>query len=126
MAFKLSFDQTNKIIQSVVRSPFNWVLLEKMVPALAQSLNETGYKKLLLDFRKSKIAMSTMMIYKTPKKLFDTFQTFGIDIRFVKRALVVASGINDFQFLENVSENQGQYVKIFEDYDEAIDWLIHD
>jgi hypothetical protein len=42
----------------------------------------------------------------------------------VKRAVVVAKDIRDFQFYETVTIDSGQNIKLFQDMDEAKKWLL--
>jgi hypothetical protein len=40
-----------------------------------------------------------------------------------KRAILVSKDMEDYAFFETTSVNRGHRVKIFQDPDEAIDWL---
>ncbi|HNK62418.1 MAG TPA: hypothetical protein PLE14_00100 [Anaerolineales bacterium] len=48
----------------------------------------------------------------------------GISPFKLKRAFVVSKNLDDFHFFENVTRNNGQLAKIFQDVDEAKKWLL--
>ncbi|MHC4624374.1 MAG: hypothetical protein ACYS4W_10795 [Planctomycetota bacterium] len=75
-------------------------------------------KRFLNDMREAQLDLSTIEIYEIPGFL----DAAGLD-RTSKRALVVSRQPEDYRFFENVSINRGYNVKVFEDMDEAMNWL---
>lgn len=73
---------------------------------------------MLNDLRKAKFKQSTFHIYNMPRIVAKQ----GVPSS-SRRALVVPDTSEDFSFLETVSVNVGQQVKIFTDMDEALAWL---
>jgi hypothetical protein len=123
MTNKVTFNEETKIIEFRVDDNFDWDLIEKMVPELGRFIKSKGSTLILLDFRNSKINMSTVTIYETPEKIVSEYKKAGVDARIVRRAVLINPGQTDFNFLEDVSENNGQSYKLFTDEKLAIDWL---
>lgn len=121
--FQLSYNEKNGVIESRIHSSFDNTLMDNMAPELAKMAKETNAKALLLDFSKSDISFSTLEIYKIPKKLSEIFLENSLDIRFIKRAILISKEDKDYKFLEIVSLNSGQNFRLFYDEKEAINWL---
>ena len=80
----------------------------------------------LNDFREAtKIHLSTLQIYDLPRILSGIAAPSGIIPGRFKRAIVITPKIAaDSNFAENVTANQGQNAKFFQDIDEAKKWLL--
>lgn len=123
MQFEVSYLEEEKIIVSRLSEYFDWSVAEKMVPALSVLIKEKNCKHILLDFATANMKLSTVSIYMTPEKLAAEFMKYGVDIRPLRRAMVVARDENDYQFLSNVTVNKSQLLRIFHDEASAIAWL---
>jgi len=78
----------------------------------------------LSDYREATLNLSTLDIYSIPQLLSDILASMGLPANKVKRAVVVAKDIKDFEFFETVTINRGQNIKLFQDIDEAKKWLL--
>ncbi len=78
----------------------------------------------LSDYREVILELSTLDIYSIPRLLSDILASMGLLANKVKRAVVVAKDIRDFEFFETVTINSGQNIKLFQDIDEAKKWLL--
>jgi len=124
MEFQVTYLEKEKIIVSRLSEYFDWIVAEKMVPALSVLIIEKNCKHILLNFATANMKLSTINIYMTPDKLATEFLKYGVDIRQLRRAMVVAKDENDYRFLANVTVNQSQLLRIFHDEDSAINWLM--
>jgi hypothetical protein len=79
---------------------------------------------ILNDFREAKLNLSTMEIYNLPKIISDLAASEGLNASLFKRAAVIVKDENDFRFFETVTFNQFQTMKIFQDINEAKNWLL--
>jgi hypothetical protein len=86
-------------------------------------LEEHNCSRILVDARDSDMRLSTMEIFEAPQNISDAFAVSRVPIKKIKRAVVVKAGKEDPIFLENVVVNRGHRMKIFQDIDEAKDWL---
>jgi hypothetical protein len=124
MSFDISFNSGNQIIEARVTGVFDNNLLESMAPKLTEEIIRNGCFRVLIDFTHAPIVMSTLKIYKVPERLAAIFGEHGIDIRKVKRAILISAKDPDYQFLEDVTDNRGQTFKLFIDKSQACDWLL--
>ncbi len=124
MQFEVSYLEEEKIIVSRLSEYFDWSVAEKMVPALSVLIKDKNCKHILLNFATANMKLSTVSIYMTPEKLASEFMKYGVDIRLLRRAMVVARDEDDFQFLANVTINKSQLLRIFHDEESAITWLM--
>lgn len=81
-------------------------------------LKEHNCNKCIFDHRAANVIAGTLSSYDRPK----VYKLFRLD-HSVHTALVVRELNDDMKFYENVCLNRGWNVKIFTDYDAAIDWL---
>jgi hypothetical protein len=123
MSFEINYLKDNGIIEVVFLVNFNWPLMEKAVPDIAGLIKEHDCHRILLDFRKIKIDLTTEEMYDTPAKLRDAFMKFGVELQKLKRAFLIISVDSDSYFFETVMRNQGQTFRIFLDRDLASEWL---
>jgi len=66
--------------------------------------------------------MKRAVSYQLPQSFAGITESPGMDIHRFKRALLVGAITNDFTFLENVTLNRGQSVKVLTDRAQAIKW----
>ena len=81
-------------------------------------LNELNCNRCILDFRTSVVISKTMDCYCRP----EIFKEFGLK-RSVKMAIVLRELSDNSHFYETVCVNRGWDIRMFHDYDDAIDWL---
>ena len=81
-------------------------------------LKEHNCNRCIFDHRATNVIARTMRSYERPK----VYKDLGLD-RSVRTAIVYRELNNDYEFYENVCQNRGWDIKIFTDYDAAIDWL---
>jgi hypothetical protein len=123
MKFQVSYLEKEQIIVSRLSEFFDWSVAEKMVPELSTLIKEKNCRHILLDFATANMKLSTVNIYMTPEKLANEFLKYGVDIRSLRRAMVVAKDEDDYRFLSNVTVNKSQLLRIFHDEESAIAWL---
>jgi hypothetical protein len=124
MNFKVTFNEKTQIVESRVHCDFDWTLVETMIPQIGKQILQSGTNLIFIDFRRSKVTMSTTKIYETPLKIAEEFAKLGIDAKNLRRAILIKSGQKDFDFLENVTSNNAQILKLFYDEELAMKWLI--
>lgn len=123
MCFVITFHENDAIIESTLLEDFTWPVMAKMVPAISKVINEKGCYRVLLDWRKGKINLSTVQIYDTPAKLKAEFEKYGVNIFKLKRAYLIDQIDSDSYFFETMMKNNSQTFSIFLDRDEAVKWL---
>ena len=123
MPFQVTYHQEDHLIESRLVGTFDWNVMENMVPEIARLVIEKTCDRVLLDFQAANLDLTTYKIYVTPEKLAAEFQKYNVDIRLLKRALVLTKRDEDFDFLETVTLNRQQTMKLFTDPGLARDWL---
>ena len=119
MGYELSYDAEKKIIRGRVLGEF----IPSLVKNMAVDLEKLGRKhkcpRLLNDLREAVISKSLLDIYSMPRVVEEA----GMQKSF-RRAIDVNPPVNDYRFLETVSVNEGQEVRVFSDPEEALRWLV--
>lgn len=101
-----------------VEGDFDSSTMNSMATDLAILSSEYRCTRLLMDLRNARMKLSMIDIYYVPKILLD----IGVPLEF-KRALVVSNLDEKYHFLELVSLNRAQRIRIFTDPESAINWL---
>lgn len=119
MKYKLSYDQEQDLIVEKVEGEIDPHAVKAMATEFAELVNRSGCRKLLNDLRGAHITSSTFDIYNMPRIV----DTQGVPIS-CRRAFLLSGSSEDFNFLETVSINVGQQVRIFiNDMEAALEWL---
>jgi len=121
--FEINYITDDSIIEVTMLIDFNWPVMEKAVPKIAELVKEHNCHRILLDFRQIKIDLSTAAMYDTPQKLRDEFTKYGVELQKLKRAFLITRVDSDAYFFETVMLNQGQTFRIFLDRALAREWL---
>ncbi len=122
-SFTIRYNEEEGIIEARVYCQFDWNLIEELAPKLGEMVLEKDCDLIFLDFTNSEIIMPTLRIYKTPEKLGLEFSKAGVNAWSLRRALLIKPGQKDFNFLEDVSVNSAQTVRLFTDEGDAKSWL---
>ena len=77
----------------------------------------------IVDYTNARYKLSTMQIFDLPNEVFKKMELLGNKKYHVKRAIVRVNDNDDFAFLENVANNRGQNLLVFNNRDEAKKWL---
>ncbi len=123
MCFVITYLEAEETVESTLLEDFNFKVMEKMVPAISKVVIEKHCNRVLLDWRKGKIAMTTIEIYDTPRRLKMEFEKYGVNILALKRAYLINEIDADSYFFETVMKNNSQTFNIFLDRDKALEWL---
>lgn len=124
MSFEITYLEKEEIVESTLLSNFNWQVMEKMVPAISKVIQEKNCHRVLLDWRRGKIDLSTLQIYDTPAKLKAEFEKYGVNILKLKRAYLINKIDSDSYFFETMMKNNNQTFTIFLDREKAVKWLM--
>jgi hypothetical protein len=87
--------------------------VKELAQEVVKQTSAHNCRRLLNDFRKANVKLSTIEIYDLPTY----FSEAGLD-RLCKRALIVSRDFDDYKFFENVSSNLGHLLEVFVDSDE--------
>ena len=97
---------------------YNFDVENDLHKEMASQHKKHNAKKSLWDFREAEVMGNTMSLYKRPER----YEQSGLK-RSTKAALLLKELNKDWLFLEDVCVNRGWNIKLFIDYDAAIEWL---
>ncbi len=118
MGYELSYNQERDLIVGRVEGKIDPALVKAMASELAELVASSGCRKLLNDLRRADTTPSAFDVYDMPRIV----DKQGVPIA-CRRALLVSEPSGDFAFLETVSVNVGQQVRIFTDLEASLEWL---
>lgn len=119
MSINVKFNKCEKYIEVSVNGDFSLKTLNNIAKEAAACIKKNNCNYILNDLRNATLVESTISVYSMPKIAIDA----GVK-RAIKRAIVVRELTNDYHFLETVFLNQGNIVKVFDDFKEAKTWLL--
>jgi hypothetical protein len=101
-----------------VSGEIDMVIVRTFVSELVFLMKKHKCERILNDLRGTDLRLSTVDIYNIPRLASDA----GLE-GWTKKALVVNANWDDYRFLETVSVNAAHTVRIFNDIEEAKEWL---
>jgi len=104
-------------VTGVYRRPDDGLTAQRYV---IDSFAEHGFRRILLDVRAAEIRSGTLQTYDTAKSHPDLMD----ELRKFKFAALYAEISPDERFFEDAAVNRGLSVRVFDDHDEAIRWLM--
>ena len=123
MLHKVTYDENAKIITIKYWGNITLPELQRGSKDAAQKIIEHKCNHILVDSREIDFQLSTLEIYDLPETFSSILSEFGLELRKIKRALLVDKLEDDYRFVETVAVNRGYRVKLFEDVNEARKWL---
>lgn len=125
MPWKISYLEELKIIKTVYTDPIRLEELMEAVQANIKLAKEKQTHLFLGDSTAQSQSGSTMDIYQ----LGQFIESLNVDLNF-KEAMVAPKGhgkvVEDLHFYETVTNNRMIRVRLFQDIETAIEWLVTD
>ena len=118
MDFEFRYSEEKKMILGRVSGQLELPVLTKMTSELKKLSEVHNCMKCLSDMRESPVPESIIDIFDVPKAV-----SKAGDMGSFKCAMVVKEVRDQWEFLETISNNRGQQIRIFTDFDEACAWL---
>ncbi len=124
MAHKITYNEKLHIIETKGEGIITQSEMKEIFSQILQIAKEKDAALFLSNYLGAKISISVAEYYELPKLFEDTASALGLNARNLKRALVVDKSVHNTDFLETVSFNRGQQLKIFQHVDKAMEWLL--
>lgn len=124
MSHTMVYNPETQVIESTFQESLTFDEVKEFISTAARIAKEQNCTLFLTDYRNVTLKLSTMELYKVPELMQDAFASPELNVRRLKRAVVVAKDVNDYRFYETVTVNRGQSAKVFFDIDEAKKWLL--
>lgn len=119
MPFSIHYHSDDQVLEGKFEGEYNLVSMRESAAQLTDAIEEYGCLSIMNDFREAKMELSTTEIFNAAGKC-----EFANKRRGIVRAYVYASDARLFRFFETTSRNNGQIVRVFQNYDEAKTWLL--
>lgn len=116
MEFK--YLEQEDIVMCQVSGKYEFTQKSDLIEQLNTSMKEHNCKKCIIDYRHSDVILNTFVAYNRP----ETFQEIGFDNK-AAGAIVFKNLTKECFFYEDVCQNRGWNMKVFDDYDQALKWL---
>jgi len=123
MPFSLKFNADSGICEIIISGVFDPPLNEEIKDAAQEIILKHDCYRFIIDCREANLRLPTLLIYKAPSEIRKRLSEIKFPAHKVKRAFVVNNDFKDFSFIETVSTNRGLQVKVFQDMNQAIEWL---
>ncbi len=121
MAFQIEYIEEDGYILATFTGQVTMAAVREYIAALLPVLEETGCRKLLSDSVDAQLQFSAMDIMQFPKMAEASPLTANL-----KRAVLASEGTSGYEMYETLSKIQGQYLQVFTDRTEALQWLLAD
>lgn len=123
MPYDISYDADADILSVTHHETFDLDTADGLIEDILSAVKKHQCYRILIDYRGIELSGTITKIYYVPKKVSKALSEAGLRSYAIKRALVISGYTRGFRFLEAVSLNRGQPLKIFQDIDEAKKWL---
>lgn len=124
MAHDIAYNSEQGIIELTYHGEIDPAALKSSAADVYHLAKERSCCVALIDWSQSRLGVGVSGIYDLPRVLSSITESLGLNIHKIKRALLVKEKTEGFRFLENVTRNRGQNVRLFTDRAEAIEWLV--
>jgi hypothetical protein len=120
MPFHVTYDSEIDCVVTTVAGDMDKNLVADFFAEVGKIAVANNCSRILSDLRDAKIVAPTTDIYEMAKSIEEK----GI-LTSLKRAIVISKDHEDYTFWETVCYNQGhRRVKIFQNYEQARDWVL--
>jgi hypothetical protein len=123
MDHRVSFDESNALIRIVYHGSVSMEDVEQVRAEAIALTKQHAASKSLKDFRDASFDLTTLDIFSLPESTSAAYSEKQLSVHNIKRAIVMNKDAEALSFLETVSLNRGQRVKLFFEMDEAMSWL---
>lgn len=120
MAYELQIKVEDRIMNVHVRGERDYETIKKVTSEILMKCKENKCFRVLIDVRDFKNRIDTMEIFFLASADLPEI----IKRKLEKVAIIDLKGFEEkIKFFEDVARNRGHNVRIFTEYDEAINWL---
>jgi hypothetical protein len=118
MDFEIKYSEEKKMILGKLSGDLDLGAIKKMAGEVEKIVEARDCLKFLNDCRESVVPKSIIDIFEVPRLVAEA------GLRGNCKCAIVVKDIRDqWEFLETISNNRGQQIRIFTDFDEADAWL---
>ncbi len=119
MAFEVHYSSESDCLIGTFEGNLNRNSMRPYLAEVVKMANRHVCHRFLNDLRKAIVEFTVTDFYEISMR-----SVSGEFDRSWKRAIVVVEATSDLAFFETVASNRGLILKVFEDMDEALEWLV--
>ncbi|MFW9875330.1 MAG: STAS/SEC14 domain-containing protein [Candidatus Thorarchaeota archaeon] len=120
MSYELRVKKENDFLNIHIKGKRDLESIKKATSEILKKCVENKCSRVLIDVREFKNRIGTMEIFMLASSELPKI----IKGKLEQVAIIDQKGFEDkIKFFEDVARNRGYYVKIFTEYDEAINWI---
>lgn len=123
MSFETFYNEDENIIETRLRDDITNKDVLEFIDKMIQLTTDHECLSWIVDYTNARYKLSTMQIFDLPTKVFKKMDLLGDKKYHIKRAIIRVNDNDDFAFLENVANNRGQNLLVFNNRDDAKKWL---
>lgn len=128
MNYIVEFKEEQRIVSARAEGQWDSTTDNGMVREILETVDSTGSSRVLLDIRDLHFDLPMFQIFERAKEMREQRRKFG---KVSARAAIVYTPFTpkieeDMKFFENAARNRGLPYRIFQDIEEAMNWLIGD
>ena len=118
MDFEIKYSEEKKMILGRVSGELELPVLKKLTLELKKLAEVHNCRKCLSDMRETPVPESIIDIFDAPKAVSEAG-----DMSNFRCAMIVKEIREQWEFLETISINRGQQIRIFTDFNDGEAWL---
>jgi len=121
MPYQIEYVEKDDYILATFTGHITMATVRAYIAELLPVLERTGCRKLLSDSVDAQLQFSAVDIMQFPKMAEESPLTANL-----KRAVLASEGTSGYEMYETLSKIQGQFLEVFTDRDDALQWLLAD
>lgn len=123
MAHKTIFNTDTEIIETKLDGHITFDEVKDVISESVMLAKGNKCYLWLTDYCEATPRLSTMEIYDLHKLFIDAASSLNISVTQIKRAIVMSNHQSEYLFAQTIASNRGQTLKLFDDIEEARNWL---
>jgi len=123
MSFEILVSEQGKVLETRLSGDIIYREILEFVDRMIKLTMEKDTTSWIIDYTHARYRLNTLEIHDLPGEIFRRMEVLGDKKRRVKRAIIRINDVKDFSFLEAVSFNRGQNVRVFDNRQDAMSWL---
>jgi hypothetical protein len=124
MPHTITYNSVVHILEANIQGDYHVDEAKQLMLETLKMIEEHNCLRILIDVRDAEIRLSNQEIYTASLNFSEAARASDLPILKSKRAIVVIEESKDTKYVETLIVTRGHGVKLFQDVDEAKEWLL--
>jgi hypothetical protein len=124
MPHTITYNSVVHILEANIQGDYLAAEAKQLMLETLKMIEEHNCFRILIDVRDAEIRLSNQEIYTASLNFSEAARASDLPILKSKRAIVVIEESKDTKYVETLFVTRGHGVKLFQDVDEAKEWLL--